>query len=531
MMREEPDQDAEPVPSPAHSPHDKFHEPELLDVAIIGAGLSGVCAAWHLQQSHPERSYAILEARDAIGGTWDLFRYPGIRSDSDMPTLGYSFRPWTGQRAIADGPSILRYVRETAREGGIEKRVRFHHEVVAADWSTDDARWHLRVRTPDGERLIAARFVMSCAGYYDYGGGHEPDWQDRERFAGRLVHPQHWPADLDWTGKRVVVIGSGATAVTLVPEMAKTAAHVTMLQRSPTHIAALPGVDRLADRLRRMFGPRAGHWLTRWKNVLYGIGVYKFSRWAPDALARRLRADAARLLPEGFDVATHLTPSYDPWDQRLCLVPDGDLFSAIRDGSASIVTDHIERFEEDGIVLRSGEQLAADIVVAATGLRVKILGGIAVTVDGAQQPFGEVYSYKGAMYSGLPNMSVALGYINASWTLKCELIARYAMRLMAHMDRHGHDYAVPRWPSAEMGTRTTFELSSGYLERARHMIPKQTERGPWKQNQNYVSDLRLLRRGPVTDEMVFGRRGEPWHDRVRPNDADREVERTLEAAE
>ncbi|MEM9011838.1 MAG: NAD(P)/FAD-dependent oxidoreductase [Pseudomonadota bacterium] len=491
---------------------------EALDVVIVGAGLSGICAAWHLQDKHPGRSYTILEMREAIGGTWDLFRYPGVRSDSDMPTLGYRFRPWTGEKAIADGPAILQYVRDTAEEAGIARKIRFRQKVVAADWSTAAARWRLTVETPEGTRLIDARFVMLCVGYYDYDAGHLPDWEGAERFAGTFVHPQDWPETLDWSGKRVVVIGSGATAVTLVPELARQAAHVTMLQRSPTHIAALPAVDRLANATRRTLGPRIAHRLTRWKNILFTIYTYNLAQRFPETVGRALRRAAARELPAGFDVETHLKPRYKPWDQRLCLAPDGDLFHAIRDGKADIVTDRLAHFDETGVVLAGGGRLDADIVVTATGLRLKILGGIAPAIDGQPVHLADTFSYKGAMYSGVPNCSVALGYINASWTLKCELVCEYVMRLLAHMDEQGLDYAVPRRPGAEMGRRTTFELSSGYLERARHLIPSQTDRGPWKQNQNYLKDLRLLRYGPVDDEMVFGRAGAPWRERANMPD-------------
>ena len=500
---------------------------EQLDVVVIGAGLSGICAAWHLQDKHPERSYAILEMRDAIGGTWDLFRYPGVRSDSDMPTLGYRFRPWTGEKAIADGPSILQYVRDTARESGIDEKVRFHNKVVRADWSTADARWHLDVETPGGPKRLAARFVMGCTGYYDYENGYLPQWEGTDDFEGVFVHPQHWPEDLDYSGKRVVVIGSGATAVTLVPEMAKSAEHVTMLQRSPTHIAALPAIDAKSNWVHKRFGAKAGHRFARWKNIGYSIFSYSMAQRYPNFVSNALRKEAAKVLPQGFDVERHLTPSYKPWDQRLCLVPDNDLFEAIAEGTANIVTDRIARFDRTGIVLESGERVDADVVVTATGLNVKIVGGIDARVDGEPVNLADTFSYKGAMYSGLPNLSVALGYINASWTLKCELVCEYVMRLLAHMDAHGYEIAVPMRPGPEMGRRTTFELSSGYLERSRDQIPSQTERGPWKQNQNYLADVKLLRRGPVDDEMVFGRAGEDWRERANVTMA----ETVLEAAQ
>ena len=481
---------------------------EEVDVAIVGAGLSGICAAFHVQKSCPWMSYAVLEGRAAVGGTWDLFRYPGIRSDSDMPTLGYTFRPWTGEKAIADGPSILDYVRDTAREFGIDERIRFRNRVTAAAWDTGAARWTVTVDTPDGERRMRARWLFLCTGYYDYDAGHAPRFEGEETFGGEIVHPQHWPEDLDYANKRVVVIGSGATAVTLVPEMAKRAAHVTMLQRSPTWIVSMPAEDRLANWLHRRVGPKAAHAITRWKNVGYAIYSFQLAQRLPNFVGNAIRKMAAKDLPEGFDTETHLKPAYKPWDQRLCLVPDSDLFLAIKKGRAAIATDHVERFDETGIRLRSGEHLPADIIVTATGLKLKIVGGIDVSVDGETLDMAETYSYKGAMYSGLPNCSVALGYTNASWTLKCELIARYTTRVLNHMAVEGHDYAVPRRPEPEMGTRTTFELSSGYLERARHLIPKQTDRGPWRQYQNYLLDVRLMRFGDVTDAMIFGRAGD-----------------------
>ena len=488
--------------------HGDAEHVEQIGVAIVGAGLSGVCAAYHVGRNCPWIGYTVLEAREAIGGTWDLFRYPGIRSDSDMPTLGYTFRPWTGEKAIADGPSILEYVRDTAREFGIEEHIRFRHRVTAAHWSTTDAHWTIVVETPQGERRMRAAWLFLCTGYYDYDEGHAPRFQGQETFGGRIVHPQHWPDDLDYANKRVVVVGSGATAVTLVPEMAKRAAHVTMLQRTPTWIVSMPARDRLANWLHRRVGPRAAHAITRWKNIAYTVYSYQLAQRLPNFVGNAIRKMAAKDLPEGFDTETHLKAPYKPWDQRLCLVPDSDLFHAIRDGQAEIVTDQIERFDETGVRLTSGKRLPADIVVSATGLKLKIAGGIDATVDGKPLDLAQTYSYKGAMYSGLPNCSVALGYTNASWTLKCELIARYTTRVINHMHVNGHDYAVPRHPEPEMGTRSTFELTSGYLERDRHLIPKQTERGPWRQYQNYLLDVRLMRFGNVTDAMIFGRAGD-----------------------
>ena len=483
-------------------------EAEHIDVVIVGAGLSGICTAYHVAHGAPWKSWTVLEAREAIGGTWDLFRYPGVRSDSDMPTLGYTFRPWTGEKAIADGPSILEYVRETAREFGIEKRIRYRHRVTAAAWSTQDARWHLTVETPDGERRITCQFLASCTGYYDYDEGHRPRFEGEEAFEGPIVHPQHWPDDLDYEGKRVVVIGSGATAVTLVPELAKRARHVVMLQRTPTWVVSMPARDRLANWMHRRLGPKAAHAITRWKNIGYSVYSYQLAQRWPNFVGGQITKMAAKELPPGYAAATHFKAPYKPWDQRLCLVPDSDLFEAISKNRAEVVTARIAHLDAKGVVLESGKRIDADVIVAATGLKVKVAGGVAISVDGEPVRMADVYSYKGAMFSGIPNAVVALGYINASWTLKSELIARYLVRLINHMEVEGHDYAVPRRPAPQMGSRTTFELSSGYLERARHEIPRQTERGPWRQYQNYLLDVAMMRFGNVTDEMEFGRAGD-----------------------
>jgi cation diffusion facilitator CzcD-associated flavoprotein CzcO len=475
------------------------------DAIVVGAGLSGFCAAHHLTTGRPDRSVVILEAREAMGGTWDLFRYPGIRSDSDMATLGYGFRPWTSEKAIADGSDILSYIRDTAAETGLGALVRYRHRLTAADWDGDAAIWRLSVETPEGPVAMSCRWLSMCTGYYDYAGGHRPEWPGEDAFAGRIVHPQNWPDDLDWAGLRVVVIGSGATAVTLVPELARRAAHVTMLQRSPTHIMSMPSRDAVADRLRRWLGDRRGHAATRWKNILLTMFFYQLAQRAPRFSAGLIRKGALKAIGPGRVTDADLTPAYAPWDQRLCLVPDGDLFSALRRGDAAIVTDTIERFDADGIVLSSGRRLDADLVIAATGLKLQVVGGAAVTVDGRPVDLARTHTYKGVMLTGIPNASVALGYVNASWTLKCELIARYARRLLDHMEAEGYDWAVPEPPPPGLPSRTTFELSSGYLERARHLIPQQTDRAPWRMLQNYVADRRLIERGSVSDHMSFGR--------------------------
>ncbi|ACR32068.1 flavin-containing monooxygenase [Burkholderia glumae] len=484
------------------------------DVLIVGAGLSGIGAAHHLRQRCPWASFAILESRATLGGTWDLFRYPGVRSDSDMFTLGYSFRPWHSDQAIAEGGTILDYIRDTAREADIERTIRFHHRVTAANWDSATARWQVEVLRGDGTDgqprqalRFTCRFLYMCSGYYDYEQGHAPSWPGMESFRGRIVHPQHWPRDLDYAGKRVVVIGSGATAVTLVPSMAREAAHVTMLQRSPTYIVSMPARDKLAARLRRWLPAGLAHRLVRVRNVLLTMSVYRFARRRPEAAKRFILRAASRQLGPEFDVAKHLTPRYAPWDQRLCLVPNGDLFKAIRAGDASIATDEIERFTPEGLLLKSGRTLEADLVVSATGLKVRMLGGATLSVDGCPVEFGEAVSYKGMMASGVPNLATSFGYINASWTLKAELIALYVCRLLNHMRAHGYDSCTPTLDDAAMPLAPAVELSSGYIQRAAALLPKQGPRNPWKSHQNYARDLALLRFGSLVDgAMRFARR-------------------------
>ncbi len=478
---------------------------EHLDVLIVGAGLSGIGAACHLQTDCPGKRYAILERRERSGGTWDLFQYPGIRSDSDMFTLGYRFKPWTEAKAIADGPSILSYIRETAREHGVEDKIRYQRRVVRADWSSADARWTVEVqRTDTGEtEQLTCSFLFGCTGYYNYDKGYSPFFEGRKRFRGEIVHPQHWPEQLDYTGKRVVVIGSGATAVTLVPSMAEQgAAHVTMLQRSPTYIVALPGRDPIADFLRSKLPARVAYPIVRWKNVTLQATMYALSRRAPSFMRRVLRRGVERQLPPGYDVDTHFNPTYDPWDQRICLVPDADLFKVIRDGSASVVTDRIETFTETGLKLASGTELEADVIVTATGLNLQLLGGMAIGVDGRDVEMSETVGYKGMMFSGLPNMAVTLGYTNASWTLKADLCAEYVCRLLNHMDANGYRVATPLGPDPSAPTEPFLDLKSGYVTRSLDMLPKQGERTPWRLHQNYARDILLMRRGPIEDEAI-----------------------------
>jgi cation diffusion facilitator CzcD-associated flavoprotein CzcO len=453
---------------------------EHLDVLIVGAGLSGIGAAHHLQEAFPGRSYAIFEARHELGGTWDLFRYPGIRSDSDMHTLGYRFRPWTRSKSITDGDSILEYVRQTARDGGIDRRIRFGHRVVRAEWSSEEARWAVKAEREDGEAVrVTCDYLWVCSGYYRYDEGFTPRFEGSERFAGEIVHPQHWPADLDYEGKRVVVIGSGATAVTLVPAMAEKAAQVTMLQR------VLPD--------------RAVYSIVRWKNVLLQTAFYQLSRRRPEVVKRMIRRGVEKALPAGYDVEKHFTPRYDPWDQRMCLVPDGDLFEAISDGRAAVVTDTIERFTERGIELESGEELEADVIVTATGLNLLFLGGMELSVDGEAVDVPLRMTYKGMMLSGVPNFAFTVGYTNASWTLKADLTSEYVCRLLAHMDAHRYVKSVPEVNDPSIVEVPLLTFNSGYVLRSLDQFPKQGSREPWKLRQNYLIDLRTVRRAPIED--------------------------------
>jgi len=477
---------------------------EALDVVIIGAGLSGIGAAYHLQSNLPGKTYAILEAREQLGGTWDLFRYPGIRSDSDMYTLGYSFRPWTNPKAIADGPAILEYIRDTAEAFGIDRHIRYRRRVERVRWSTDEARWTIEARdTATGELVrYTARFLFVCSGYYDYDKGYTPEFPGRERFRGRIVHPQQWTPDIDYDGKRVIVIGSGATAVTLVPELAKRAAHVTMLQRSPTYIVSMPERDPIATWMRGRLSTNAAYSVMRWKNVLVSMSFYNFCRKVPRVAKRLLVAQMKRSVRGAVDASTHFNPSYDPWDQRLCLVPDGDLFAALRKGTASVVTDHIEAFTEGGIRLRSGKELEADLIVTATGLRLQFLGGARVEVDDKVVQPPDCMVYKGLMLSDVPNLAFAIGYTNASWTLKCDLTSQYVCRLLQHMDEHGFDIAAPRNDDPSLEEEPIIDFSSGYVQRALAQIPKQGSRAPWKLHQNYALDLALLKRGRLQDGVL-----------------------------
>jgi cation diffusion facilitator CzcD-associated flavoprotein CzcO len=480
---------------------------EHVDVLIVGAGLSGIAAGYHLQHKCPAKSFAILEGRGCIGGTWDLFRYPGIRSDSDMFTLGYSFKPWREPKAIADGPDILRYVRETAVENGIDKAIRFNHRVRRAVWSSQAARWTVEAERKVDEGgsktvTITCNFLFMCAGYYRYEAGHTPDFEGTADFQGRIVHPQAWPEDLDYAGKRVVVIGSGATAVTLVPAMARTAQHVTMLQRSPTYVVSRPAQDAFANTMRAKLPAGLAYRLIRWRNVLLSMYFFRLSRRKPEAVRQLILRGVRHALGPDYDVATHFTPRYNPWDQRLCLVPDGDLFKAIRDQRASVVTREIDRFTATGLRLTDGRELEADIIVTATGLVLQVLGGLEIVVDGRTVDPAQTLNYRGMMYSDVPNLAAALGYTNASWTLKCDLTCEYVCRVLNHMDRHGYRTCMPHNSDPSVAPQPSLAFTSGYVQRSIAKLPKQGSKRPWRLYQNYALDIASLRFGRLEDGVM-----------------------------
>jgi cation diffusion facilitator CzcD-associated flavoprotein CzcO len=473
---------------------------EHVDVIVVGAGLSGVGGACHLKMACPQKSFVILEGRDTMGGTWDLFRYPGVRSDSDMYTLGYRFRPWRENKAMADGPSILNYIRETAGEYGVEQTIRYSHRVRRASWSSDHARWTVEAETGQGKTLVqfTCNFLYLCTGYYDYESGYMPEWPGVASFRGTIVHPQKWPKDLDYAGKRIVVIGSGATAVTLIPAMAERAAHVTMLQRSPSYVVSRPAEDKVANWLRLCLPSSVAYALARWKNVLHATFFYNLARKRPELFKWLVARGVRKQLREQYD-SKHFTPPYNPWDQRLCFVPDADLFHAMRDGRVSVVTDNIETFTEDGLLLKSGEHLNADIIVTATGLVLKLFSGMQLVVDGVPVDLPKTLVYKGMMFSDVANLAFAVGYTNASWTLKCDLTAEYVCRLINHMDRHGYAICTPRVNDPDIGEEPVIDFNSGYVLRALHTLPRQGSKIPWRLHQNYVKDLSLMRYGRVED--------------------------------
>ncbi|MEZ0123048.1 MAG: flavin-containing monooxygenase [Candidatus Reddybacter sp.] len=481
---------------------------EHFDVLIIGAGLSGIGAAYHLQRNCPNKSYAILEGRKALGGTWDLFRYPGIRSDSDMYTLGYSFKPWKEQKSIADGPSILKYLNATADENQITENIHFQHNVKSAAWCSKSARWTLQVERREGlePAQYTCNFLFLCGGYYQYAAGYTPDFPGINDFQGELVHPQKWTDDIDYKDKKVVVIGSGATAVTLVPALAKQAEHVTMLQRSPTYMLSRPAIDAFANRLRKILPAKLAYNIVRWRNVLLMMFVFQRSKKNPEGMKKYLINQVQKRMGEDFDVDTHFTPRYGPWDQRLCLVPDDDFFNTLKDNSASIVTDHIDSFTTSGIRLKSGLELEADMIVTATGLALEVFNGIALNVDGKAIKPAETYMYKGMMYRDIPNMATSFGYTNASWTLRSDLTCAYVCRLLKHMDASATQQCTPRLNEPHIGESEWFNLSSGYVQRAKNKLPKQGDKDPWIAPQNYLLDIKNLKFGKVDDATMEFRR-------------------------
>ncbi|WP_343601666.1 NAD(P)/FAD-dependent oxidoreductase [Mycobacterium sp.] len=484
---------------------------EHLDVVVVGAGIAGVSAAWHLQDRCPTKSYAILERRDDLGGTWDLFRYPGIRSDSDMFTLGFRFKPWRSSTAIADGASIKAYVKEAAAEHGIDRHIRYGRRVVAADWSDAASRWTLTVEHDGARTEITCSFLFACTGYYNYDEGYSPSFGGAQDFEGVIVHPQHWPEDLDYAGKKIVVIGSGATAVTLIPALVNSGAgHVTMLQRSPTYIGCLPEVDYVAGGTNRLLPARAAHVANRWRAIAFSTGVYQFSRRFPVSMRRILMWMTKRRLPNGYDVEKHFGPRYKVWDQRLCLAPNGDLFRTIRHGDADVVTDTIDRFTRTGIRLGSGAELDADIIVTATGLNMQLLGGLTLSRNGDPVEPPSLMTYKGLMFSGVPNFAVTVGYTNASWTLKADLVSEFVCRLLNYMDANSFDTVEPQHPGDDVDELPFMNFTPGYVQRSMHLLPKTGSRAPWLLMQNYLSDLRLIRRGKVEDAALhFSRHRSP----------------------
>jgi cation diffusion facilitator CzcD-associated flavoprotein CzcO len=475
------------------------------DVIVVGAGISGIGAAVHLGEQCPDRTFVILEGRDDIGGTWDLFRYPGVRSDSDMHTLGYSFKPWKAEKSIADAESIMSYLRETVDEYDIARHIKFGHRVESASWDSSTARWTLTVQHGDATTTMTCGFLFMCAGYYSYRHGHTPEFPGRERFNGTIIHPQHWPDDLDYEGRRIVVIGSGATAVTVVPAMADAAAHVTMLQRTPTWMVARPDTDKIANVLRRFLPDRLAYALTRGKNLIRQQLIYGKTRTDPDLVRRKLLEGVRAAVGPDVDVDRHFTPDYNPWDQRLCLVPNGDFFQAVREGRASVVTDTIETFTESGIALASGEHLDADIIVTATGLELVTLGEVRVSVDGRDVDFAETFTYRGVAYSGVPNLVSTFGYINASWTLRADLTSTFVCRLLNHLRETGNDMVTPTLrPDDEAMPQLPWigDFSAGYIQRAVPLLPKQGDREPWTNPQRYAADRKVLLRGDLDDGVL-----------------------------
>ncbi|WAJ45143.1 NAD(P)/FAD-dependent oxidoreductase [Mycobacterium sp. Aquia_216] len=484
---------------------------EHLDVVIVGAGISGVSAAWHLQNRCPTKSYAILERRDDLGGTWDLFKYPGIRSDSDMFTLGFRFKPWRSAKSIAEGADIKAYINETVDENGIDRHIRYRHRVVSGDWSDADNRWTLTVENDGQQRDITCSFLFACTGYYNYDEGYSPTFPGAEDFEGTIVHPQHWPADLDHTDKKIIVVGSGATAITLIPALVNSGSgHVTMLQRSPTYIGSLPSVDPFAEHANRLLPPRLAHLANRWKAIAFSTFQYQLARKRPAYMRNLLMTMAQRRLPKGYDVEKHFGPKYNVWDQRLCLAPDADFFRTIRHGKADVVTDTIDRFTKTGIKLTSGEELQADIIVTATGLNMQLLGGVRPTRNGEAFDLTSLMTYKGCMFSGVPNFIITFGYTNASWTLKADLVSEFGCRLLNHMDANGFETVEPVRPGNDVDELPFMDFNPGYFQRSAHLLPKSGSRAPWRLRQNYLFDMRTIRRGKIDDEgLQFSKKRAP----------------------
>ena len=476
---------------------------EFVDVVIVGAGISGISAAWHLQERCPSKSYVILERRENLGGTWDLFKYPGIRSDSDMYTLGFRFKPWRHEKAIADGPSIMSYLQETVAEYGIDEKIRYGQKVTSVEWSDADNRWTVRIEADGEQREITCAFLHACSGYYNYDEGYSPEFPGADDFEGTIVHPQHWPQDLDYTDKKIVVIGSGATAVTLLPALANSGAgHVTMLQRSPSYIGALPAVDPFAAKANNILPPKAAAFAIRWKAILFQSFQYQLARRFPQFMRKTLMTMAQRRLPEGYDVEKHFGPSYNPWDERLCLAPNGDLFRTIKKGKADVVTDTIDTFTKTGIKLSSGDELQADIIVTATGLNMQLFGGAAIIRNGEEIPLNSLMAYKGMMLTGMPNSAFTIGYTNASWTLKADLVSEFVCRLLNYMDANGYDTVVAQHPGNTVDERPILDFTPGYVLRALDRLPKSGSVAPWRLKQNYFIDMRLIRHGKVDDDAL-----------------------------
>lgn len=478
-------------------------EVPFYDVLVVGAGLSGIGAGYHLQNECPDRTYAILEGRASMGGTWDLFKYPGIRSDSDMYTLGFPFNPWESDDTLADGPSILQYIKDTAAKFGIDKKIQYNHKVTDASWSDAEKLWTITIATNEhvAHTQLKCRFLTMCSGYYDYKNGYLPEFANKESFEGQIVHPQQWTPDIDYTNKKVVVIGSGATAITLVPELAQKAAHVTMLQRTPTYIVAVPGTDKIAVKLKKWLPEKLAHKAIRWKNILISIGLYSFSRKYPDKMRDFIQKGAEKRIGAAYE-KKHFDPPYQPWDQRMCVVPRADLFKSIKKGDAEIVTDHIERFTPKGVLLKTGKELEADLIVTATGLKLQLLGGMTVHINGQLADTGNTHAYRGVMFSDIPNFAFTVGYTNASWTLKCDLSLQFVTKVLRHMAAHNYDVVTPRFDSNAFESEPLLDFNAGYVLRAVDQLPKQGSKHPWKVYQNYIRDLMSLKWSGINDKYL-----------------------------